>query len=182
MRSCRRRAEKARPTSQLGGENLCTDTRQRPYFRLAVYRMAHQVGGKSDRGGCFLVSVGHLSVHARCVCMRQSSCSATMGLRNARLDVPWYARRHAGPDMITTSPDRRRIGTGSKSRVSPPMRKIAAFPRLPDGQTIHDAPMGRNEADSRDGYKGRSRAHLGAIDVRHECVLCFSKDQTRELD
>lgn len=171
LRSCRCRVEKPRPKSQRDSEHLCTDTRQHLFSRLTVCKIAHQVGGKSAQGGCSLVSVGHLSVH---VCMRQS-CSAIMGLRNARLDVPWYARRHAGPDMIMTSPDRRRIGTGSASRVSPPMRKMAALPRLPDGQTIHGAPMERSEADSRDGYKGRSRAYLGAIDVSHECVLCFSK-------
>jgi hypothetical protein len=32
--------------------------------------------------------------------------------------------------MITTSPERRRMGTGSMSRVRPPMRKTAAFPSL----------------------------------------------------
>jgi len=44
--------------------------------------------------------------------------------------TPWYARRHAGPDMITTSPERRRIGIGSASLVRPPMRKTAALPSL----------------------------------------------------
>jgi hypothetical protein len=43
---------------------------------------------------------------------------------------PWYALRHAGPDMMTTSPERRRIGTGLTSRVRPPMRKIAELPSL----------------------------------------------------
>lgn len=32
--------------------------------------------------------------------------------------------------MITTSPERRRIGVGSASRVVPPSKKIAALPIL----------------------------------------------------
>lgn len=44
--------------------------------------------------------------------------------------LPWYALLHSGPDMITTSPERRRIGIGSTSRVVPPSKKIVAFPSL----------------------------------------------------
>ena len=42
----------------------------------------------------------------------------------------WYARRQAGPDMITTSPDRKSIAIGSVSLVNPPIKKMAALPRL----------------------------------------------------
>jgi hypothetical protein len=44
--------------------------------------------------------------------------------------TPWYARRHAGPDMTMISPERNKIGIGATSRVRPPTRKIAAFPSL----------------------------------------------------
>jgi hypothetical protein len=43
---------------------------------------------------------------------------------------PWYARRQAGPDMTIMSPERSKMGIGTTSRVRPPMRNIAAFPRL----------------------------------------------------
>jgi hypothetical protein len=37
--------------------------------------------------------------------------------------------------MISTSPVRRRRAAGFSSLVSPPMRKIAGFPRLPRSET-----------------------------------------------
>ena len=46
------------------------------------------------------------------------------------MDQPWYALLHSGPDMIKTSPERRRMGIGSASRVVPPSKKIAALPTL----------------------------------------------------
>lgn len=46
------------------------------------------------------------------------------------MNSPWYALRQAGPAIISTSPERRRIGVGVVSRVWPPIRKIAAHPSL----------------------------------------------------
>ena len=73
--------------------------------------------------------------------------------------TPWYARRHAGPAMTTASPERRRMAVGGASRVSPPMRKIAAQPSLGECGKVRGVQR-EGIRDSRDGDEGRGRAEL----------------------
>lgn len=49
-------------------------------------------------------------------------------------DIPWYARRHQGPAITTTSPDRKSIDSGFTSLVVPPTRRTAALPNLSEGR------------------------------------------------
>lgn len=83
--------------------------------------------------------------------------------------TPWYARRQAGPDMTTMSPERSRIGVGTTSRVRPPMRKIAALPRLL-GALVR-MKVGQIEVVSRNRNKWRGCANLGMVNMTHETIF-----------
>ena len=90
--------------------------------------------------------------------------------------TPWYARRHEGPDMITVSPDRSKMATGSVSLVVPPMRNTAVFPSLAEISTILFDPQ-----HARYGDKGGGCADFGTVYMGHERVL-RSLESFREMN
>ena len=84
-------------------------------------------------------------------------------------DVPWNALRQRGPDMITTSPERRIIGVGETSLEVLPMRNIAALPSLMRVQSEWmRTDMCRYE---RYGDKRCGGRDFGTIHVPHKSVL-----------
>jgi hypothetical protein len=71
--------------------------------------------------------------------------------------------------MITTSPERRRIGIGSSSRVAPPNRKIAALPIL-QRPMVNTKCAALGESLRYRNQRGGS-ADLRPVDVSHESIL-----------
>lgn len=70
--------------------------------------------------------------------------------------------------MTTISPERRRMGTGSIERVSPPMRNMAEFPRL---KNIIRSCKGKGLGDVRYRDQWGRSTNFGSINVAAERVL-----------